>query len=340
MNALYSGSQAPSSGFVHQLAEEFTQLLNDWHSLPETWDNALDSQIHEWYVNPPKLFPKKPYFSPSAANGCPRELYEKAKGAKRDKGGQPPYQKRWTSIGTLIGDMIQRDLLFIEKHGEKALGYTPRFRFERNASGQPMFEDFAKASVPIKTEDTFFHLYGAPDGIMQYVTDDGEVIRIGLEIKSKQTSAARTSLYSLREADEKHVAQVTAYAVMYDLDYYLILYVNTAKKAWVLSDKDFAETPDIRVFGVECTQERKERLIGQLAEIQKAVDNGTPPKLDIGKWTFNGFKTACAKSLSDEEMAEISEQVRKIERSGVRDFMKRQYREALDDLLAKREALQ
>ncbi|MCZ0847993.1 hypothetical protein O0536_25530, partial [Brevibacillus laterosporus] len=64
-------------------------------------------------------FRAQPYFSPSSADTEKRELYEKFRGAKKDIHPHPPYQGRWTRIGTAIGDVIQRDLLFIEKHYER-----------------------------------------------------------------------------------------------------------------------------------------------------------------------------------------------------------------------------
>src|SRR5690606_31990304 len=123
---------------------------DDWHSQNELWDNELDAQIHRWYADPPKVWPQRPYFSPSSANSCPRELYVKAKGGKRDAFKRQPHQKRWTSIGTLVGDMIQRDILFIEKHYEKLTGNKPRFKFERNEDGTPAFEDFAKTNALVE----------------------------------------------------------------------------------------------------------------------------------------------------------------------------------------------
>src|SRR5690606_1664253 len=167
-------------------------------------------------------------FSPSSANSCSRELYVKAKGGKRDNFRRQPHQARWTGIGTAIGDMIQRDLLFIEKHYEKLTGNKPRFKFERNPDGTPAFEDFAKTNALVEHDGERFYLYGAPDGIMQYVTDDGEQIRVGLEIKSKQTTPARTSLHSMRAPDENHVKQTIAYSHMFNVNYYVILYVNAA----------------------------------------------------------------------------------------------------------------
>ena len=52
-----------------------TGILDEWYSQPETWDNELDRTIHEWYANAPQVWPKRPYFSPSSATACPRELY-------------------------------------------------------------------------------------------------------------------------------------------------------------------------------------------------------------------------------------------------------------------------
>ena len=314
--------------FAEKIADEFTTMLNEWHSQPETWDNEIDKQIHKWYSNPPQVFPKRPYFSPSAATACPRELYEKGIGSKRDIQGQPPYQKRWTQIGTAIGDMIQRDILFIEKHMEGA-----KFRFLRNGRGEPMFEEFAKVNVPIELDDgTLFYLYGTPDGIMEYTAEDGQKYRVGLEIKSKQTTAARTSLYSMRAPEEKHVAQCHGYSIMYDVDYYIILYVNCAKKAWNMSDEDFEKTPDIRAFGVEITQHDRNALVERLADVQRMINAKTPPMPDLTKWTFNSFKTAIAQAITDDELQFLESQVELAKKSGLSEREKAEYVTALDDL--------
>ena len=328
LDALYD---TDSQNFAQNVADELVATLNAWHAQPEKWDAALDSQIHAWYVNPPKVFPKKPYFSPSATGACKRELYEKGIGSKRDAGGQQPHQKRWTAVGTAIGDMIQRDLLFIEKHMEGA-----RFRFERNADGTPMFEDFAKRNVPINCGGIAYHLFGAPDGILIYTDENGEQHRIGLEIKSKQTTAARTSHYSLRQADEKHELQTIAYSIMYGVSHYIVLYVNTAHKSWSMTEEEFANTPDIRAFGVDCTNERKAQLIEELAEIQRMINEGQAPLPDLSKWTFNGFKDAIATSITDEELAQLEAQVASAKRSGLKDFAKRAYIDGLADLKQRR----
>jgi hypothetical protein len=308
---------------INEIAQQFTQELDRWYSLPEQYDNELDTQIHRWYSNPPQVWPKRPYFSPSNSKACPRELYVKAKRAKKDSFPKPPYQGRWQEIGTAIGDVIQRTVLAMER---KLPGC--RFRFERNDDGTPLFEDFAKRNHEINHNGQRFYLYGTCDGIMQYVNKDGEVIRVGLEVKSKQSTPAKTSLYSFKEAEEGHRKQCVAYSIMYNVDYYIILYVNTAKKAWVMSDEEYEATPDIRAFGFEITDADRAELLDSFAEIARCINNDTPPALDLSRWTFNNFKTACAQSLSDDEFAILKAQVKRAQRSGLPQWKKDQYVDA------------
>lgn len=331
---------------TEEIAFNFTAFLNAWHSLPETYDDALDAQIHRWYSDflsdgSRKVWPPKgiPYFSPSSANADARGLYEKLRGAKKDGGGQPPHQGRWTRIGTAIGDVIQRDILFAEKHTE-----NPRFVFERNEFGEPMFEDFAKkgAVIDYVAEDgkkKSLALYGTGDGILRYITEDGEVIRVGLEVKSKQTTSAQTSDYMQRYGPkDDHVKQCVCYSIMYDVDYYIILYVNGSKKAWGMGAEDFEKSPDIKAHCIEITDDMRNEVLTRFAGIVEAADSGAPPPLDLGKWLFNGFKRAISKSMSDEEYATLKRQVYAIQVSGLKDFEKRNYADAFDELTQLREA--
>jgi CRISPR/Cas system-associated exonuclease Cas4 (RecB family) len=310
---------------INEIARKFTEELDRWYSQPECWDNELDTMIHRWYSNPPQVWPKRPYFSPSNSKACPRELYVKAKRAKKDSFPKPPYQGRWQEIGTAIGDVIQRTVLAMERN----LAGCP-FRFEKNEDGTPLFEDFAKRNHEITHNGQRFYLYGTCDGIMQYINEDGEIIRVGLEIKSKQSTPAKTSLYSMTDAEEGHKKQCVAYSIMYNVDYYIILYVNTAKKAWVMSDADYEATPDIRAFGFEITDADRMELLDNFAEIARCINNDTPPALDLSRWTFNGFKTACALDLSDDEFQTLKAQVKRAQRSGLPQYKKDQYYEAFE----------
>lgn len=217
------------------------------------------------------------------------------------------------------------------------MGENPRFTFERDSAGRPMFEDFAKRSVPITHHGRQFALYGTCDGIMQYVAEDGRVIRVGLEIKSKQTTYAQTSDYSQRNGPkEDHVKQCVCYSLMYDVDYYIILYVNGSKKGWVLTDEEYAKNRDIKAHGIEITDDMRSDILDHFTSIVEAASIGEAPTLDIGKWTFNNYKTACAASLSDEEMAALQRQVDATQRSGLQDYKKRQFAEAFEDIKRKR----
>ncbi|MBJ6364194.1 hypothetical protein ACFOQM_23525 [Paenibacillus sp. GCM10012307] len=300
----------------------------------------MDAQIHRWYSDvltdkSRKVWPPRnlPYFSPSSANSCPRELYEKLRKSKRDVRVTPPHQGRWTSIGTAIGDVIQRELLFAEKHLPGS-----RFRFERNERSEPMFEDFAKVNRTIEHNGQTFALFGTCDGIMRYVAESGEIIRIGLEVKSKQTTAATTSEFSQRNGPkEDHVKQTICYSVMYSaadepIDYYVILYVNASKKSWEMTAEEYRKNPDIAVHCIEITDEMRTEVLDRFAGIVKAAAQAETPPLDIMKWTFNGFKVACAAGLSASELADIERQVAAVQRSNLKDFVKRQYADALADI--------
>lgn len=313
-----------------QIEGDLIALLDDWFSQAETWDNDLDSQIAKWYSNPPKVWPKRPYFSPSSLGDCPRELYVKAKGGKRDSFRKPPHQGRWQKLGTISGDLIQRELLAIERNYEKLSGNAPRFKFLRNEDGTPMFEDFAKTNKRVTHDGETFYLYGAPDGIMTYVTDDGEQIRVGIEVKSKQTTPARTSLYSMKAAEDSHVRQTVAYAEMFDCDYYVILYVNLAKQSWNMTDEQYAKTPDIRAFCKRITAEDKAEVFSKAAQVTKAVRDNTPPPLELDGFLFNNFKTACALDLSAEEFDVLVAQNSRMQHSNLSDYKKRDYASAIE----------
>ena len=315
---------------IQAVADDFVRHLDEWYSLPEIYDNDLDKQIHEWYVDAPNVFPKRPYFSPSAANSCQRELYYKSIRAEKDADRKPPFQGRWQDIGTRVGDMIQRTVLAMERNLSEKGSFPSRFRFERTRKGQPMFEEFSKKNKKVEHKGWSFYLFGATDGVMEYAhPETGEIIRVGLEIKTKQTSAARTSLYSLKEPDVKHVKQCVSYAEMFDLDYFIVLYVNTAHKGWEYPEGEYEKSPDIRAFGIEITPEDKEEVFDYFVEVLEAVNDMEPPALDPEKWTFNNFKKIIALEMTEEEVDEVRRKKNRVMRSGMPKFIKETYAECL-----------
>ncbi|MEV2661814.1 hypothetical protein ABNC42_14855 [Paenibacillus larvae] len=193
-----------------------------------------------------------------------------------------------------------------------------------------MFEEFAKKSHAITHQNKKFAIYGTCDGILLYTSEDGETIRVGLEIKSKQTTYSQTSLYSMREPKEDHVKQTVCYSIMYGVDYYIILYVNASKKGWNMSEEDYAKSPDIRAFGINITDDMRNEVIDTFASVLKSVEKRTPPALDIEKWTFNNYKRACALSLSYEEVDDIKRKSDRMLRSSLPDWKKSVYRECVE----------
>lgn len=202
--------------------------------------------------------------------------------------------------------MIQEQVLMMEKHYTKLTGNTCNFRFERTPEGNPNFEEFSSTFRKFKSGKMEFITGGSMDGIM--IWTDPETLkehRVGLEIKSKQTTPAATSLYSMKKPNEKHVWQVKNYAMLQDLDMYLIVYVNAAHKKWDMEDEDASKNPDLRVFGVDISEQDKKDVINRFFTAVEHAHAGTLPKLELSGFTFSDYKTALAKSLTYKELEEL-----------------------------------
>jgi hypothetical protein len=319
------------------IAGQFIQYINEFHSYEQPYDDPLDLELHTLYAETLKRrkyfdFKTQPHFSPSSANSCERELYMKVLKSKRDARSVQPHQRRWTSIGTGIGDTIQREILLAERHYKKFTGEEPKFTFERTERNEPAFEDFVKTMKVITHKGKTFSLFGTCDGIMLYKTETGETLRVGLEIKSKQTTYAQTSFNSMQSAKEDHVKQAVCYSMMYNVDYYIILYVNASHKSWSMSITDYEKYPDIRAFGVFITDEMRTAVLDKFARILMHVEMEIPPKLELDKFTFNNFKTACVESLTEDEIEDIRISIERINKSRMPDWKKRQYNQTLSEI--------
>ena len=134
----------------------------------------------------------------------------------------------------------------------------------------------------------------------------------------------------MKEAEPKHAKQTVAYAEMFDCVYYVILNVNAAKQGWNMTDEQYAKTPDIRAFCQRITPEMKAEVFEQPAYVTRSVRESVAPPLDLDRWTFNNFKTACALDLSDDEYDEIKTQVSAVMKSSLPDRVKRDYSNAFE----------
>ncbi|MFE4202109.1 hypothetical protein [Aneurinibacillus aneurinilyticus] len=324
-------SEAAEAQRGYEMVSDFLAMMDRWHGSAEVWDDTLEAEILEqqaYAIRKLKVFPPRgtTYFSPSSANSCKREMYVKLTGATRDNSDSQPHQGRWQRAGTAFGDTIQRDLLFIEKHYEKKFGEKSPFVPERTPQGFPMWERFARKFHSVEHRGYTVNFLGQPDGILRY--KDGT--RVGLEIKSKQTTSAQTTEYSMRGPKEDHVKQCVVYSIMYGVDDYLIVYGNLSKKAWVMTPEEYAKNPDLRAFHICITESDRQALLDTFADVLQAVKDGNPPPLELDKFTFNNYKTACALSLTDAELEDIRKQVRQVGRSRLPDWKKQTYYDALD----------
>lgn len=325
---------SPKQKQAEEIATFFVEQLNLFHAQPSPRDSQVDLYLHQCYADVLRRTarrgyskPDKPYFSPSSSGSCPRELYLKIKGAERDSQEVEPHQTRWQHIGTKIGDMVQEQVLLMEHHLENLTGVKPKFKFVRNEYQEPMFEEFAYNKTLIKDK---YYLMGTTDGIMYFEAPNGEIIKVGLEVKSKQTTYSQTGGYSMKDANPKHKLQTVAYSIMYNVDYWIIVYVNGSKKSWTMTEEDKAKYPDIRAFGHYVTQEMKDNLLGKFDGIMECVEKNDPPKLELENWTFNNYKRACALDLSQEEFVELIEEGIKITKSNLPAFVRNSVEEAIE----------
>lgn len=340
MTTILTGAEAIASlSEPVSYADEFARMLDEYHSLPEIYDDRLAAQFYRILSDmiensKAPRFEGLPYFSPSSANACPRSLYVKLKREKKDRREVQPHQTRWQKHGTAIGESLQKDVFFIEKH----LANTP-YTFKRNRAGLPAFEENSQACVTAQATDSNgeirkFKLFGKSDGILSHSSG----ATVGLEIKSKQTTAQQTGYYKMREPKEDHRLQCVTYSAMYGISDFIIVYVNGSKKAWFMDEETYAKNPDVRAFDVKVTDSDREELLGKFAELIRRVDENDPPKLDLEKWTFNNFKEACAKDLSEEEVSELESEVLAVEGSKKPDFIKQNYRQALAEIIELRKS--
>lgn len=325
-------TETPERGNT-ELANRILAMFDKWHAHREVWDDQLDADIHRWEMeirttNRKRLpWGKKgtKYFSPSSANSDSRELYMKMIKAPRDQEEGQAHQGRWRRMGGAYGDMLQRDLLFIEKHWEKEFGEKPPFvpyYVTVNGRRYPAWEKFSQEIKHIEHNGRTISILGQCDGIL-VDTATGELVI--LEIKSKQTTSAQTGYYSMKQVGEDHERQTVLYSELYE-DYGIssavVLYGNMAKKSWNMPKDEYEANPDLRAFEVELSNEGRTELLDKFEQVLIAVEKEQPPKFDIMKFTFNNYKEATVKSLTSEEYDEIFAQVERIKKSRMPQWKK------------------
>ena len=326
-----------------KIAQDLTDFLDEFHSYNQPYDDAMDAEFYEQYARALREQSKwgyfnwktapdgtpRPAFSPSSSGKDDRELFEKARKAKRDERQPTPNQRDWTGLGSQVGGYIQREIMLAERHFKKLTGKEPRFRFERTERNEPAFEHFVKKMHECEYDGEKFAIHGLPDGILLYTTDDGEILRVGLEVKSFQK--AWSAFKSHNEPKLDHVKQTVCYSEMYNLDYVCVLYHLTYGADW---NKDYRRS---KVFGLHITQDQRNEMLVKFAKVTRAWRTNTPPSVDLSKWMYNDYKTAIALSLTDEEFAQVKLTAAQAMRSGLPEWKKRGYVEAYEFIKEVRE---
>lgn len=227
------------------------------------------------------------YFSPSGASKCNRELYLKAIKCKKDEMPFFPYHKRWTRNGTFVHEAVQRDLLYMEKMLEDA-----PFMVSRTEDGLPRWEENIKTYKVIEHDGMEFGLYGMSDGILTHVEDGAE---IGFEFKTKSTTIGAVGNYKMKDAQEGHKIQCTAYALLFGVYEHLIVYESLAKDRWTANED---AKLDLRVFYHKVTDEDVTALLDKYAYITKCVEMEEIPPVESDKCLFCPYKSKC-KDIED-----------------------------------------
>lgn len=275
-------------------------------------DDKVTLWLYEHYIKVLREgYPEIPCeinFRSSGSGSCKRELTmavqaKSNESIRPDKRKVMPHHTRWTAIGTSIGDVMQMFVLLMEKHYERLVGEPCSFKFERLSDGAPNFEQFSTKYKTFSRGDVEFSTGGSVDGVLIYTDQKTfEETRIGFEVKSKQSSYSATGHYSMKSANDKHIKQITNYAMLNELDHYMIVYLNAAHQAWNIKPENYAKYPDVRVFGIDVTQEMKDGVIENFFFVAESARDNVLPPLELDNWMFNDYKTACAKSLSYEEL--------------------------------------
>ncbi|HDX9704366.1 TPA: hypothetical protein ROY17_002004 [Bacillus thuringiensis] len=338
---------ASERAFARQLASKFESQMRYFQSLnleesDETmlyWHKSFAEQLENGSHNDR---PDK-FLRPSMVGSDELALWYHLRGYKSDedtlngKPRQDDRHTRWQAIGTVVGDMWQKQVLSAEYWAAQGKCELD-FRFERNLKGYPMFEEFARKSSYIEGVP----LAGTCDGILNYndrtsahrYKGYGVPVRIGFEVKSKQTSYASTGGYSMKGEDPKHVRQAKTYALMYDLDYYFIVYQNCAKKSWNMTEEDKQKYPDLRIFGIYISPEEKAEHVKYLKYLWELQNSEEKPELDLLKWNFNSYKRTILGDLTREDFDYLTHQVLSIENGKYSAFEKKSAREAYDEIEA------
>lgn len=265
-----------------QLLDQFNQL----HSLDRIKsDKDIELLLLKQAEHDVEMIDKKPSypmtvtkFNPSGASKTLMDLYLGAIGTKEVQADKFPYHRRWTRNGNAIHDAVQKDLLYSEKYSPK-----PYFNVVRLESGLPAWEQNLLTWKQFEHNGYHFLINGMMDGILEYLPT-GQ--RIGFEFKTKSTTIGQIGHYRMKDAQEEHKLQCTAYSLLFGIDEFILMYESLAKDGWT---KGVEAKPDMRAFYLKVTDEMRTALLDKFAEAVACKEHGIEPE-DKTLGFFSNFK--------------------------------------------------
>lgn len=268
-------------------------------------------------------------FGASGTNLCDRQLvFKNDKATGPEKSDDIPFRGRQRRMGTAIVDFVQLDLVHIPKRlGFKDTSFVMAVR----ENGEWDFEDAAQERNvfeypnPETGELVKFAITAKPDGKFVYAPDGSRII---FEYKTKASGLrAMNGKLDFKGAQDDHVRQVTAEALVFRIDEALIVYESTQKPAWFDDANSTAVTkgqktwedgsprPDLRAFYVGITEEMKNALLADLARqaalVYEQRAGGSVPDVTIemtDSCGFCQFSGHCRKTITDENLSRLQRQ--------------------------------
>lgn len=304
-----------------ELARVFIEQMNAYYADPRS--SFYDEKIERKFLEQ-KLahlgftpYPKDGLvtFGASGTNKCDREIVFKNAKVKTEKTPDLPHRARQRRVGTAVIDYVQLDIA----HVPKRMGNDAVFKFGLTKDGWCAMEGAVQVRQVIEHKGVKFAITVKPDGIFNY-RDDADR-RFLFEYKTKASGVVEMNgKLDYSGAQDDHLRQVTAEAIVYGINEGFIVYESMAKPAW-FSDEDKKNVPktrktwregipvpDLRAMYFYITEEMKTALLDDLARQAQLVYDGEIPAMTVdmtSKCGFCAFREHCRSSLTGDEIAEL-----------------------------------
>lgn len=326
LNALYGDASATITA-IHEegaeIAQAFITQMDAYYAAPNAsfHDNKIAKKFYEQRLNHLKYTPYPSdeliTFGASGTNKCDREIVFKNAKVKTEKTPDIPFRSRQRRVGSAVIEYLQLDIA----HMPKRLGDEAIFTLATTSTGEYAMEDAMQVRQVIEHNGVKFAITVKPDGILNYANDPDR--RFILEYKTKAAGVVEMNgKLDFSGAQDDHLRQVTAEAIVYGINEGFIVYESMHKPSWFSDEerKSVPKTrktwhngkplPDMRAMYFYITDEMKTSLLDDLARQADIVYSGEIPTINVemtSKCGFCPFKKHCKETLSDSELTLLND---------------------------------